>query len=46
MHGRVRGWDQGVNYIRTVLPVQDTSCQYRNNGVTFTNRKIDEHIRG
>lgn len=38
MHERVRGWDQGVNYIRTGFPV--------NNGVTFTKREINEHMRG
>lgn len=46
MHDGVRGWDQAVNYIRSGFPVLHTSCQSRNNGVTFTNEKIDEHIRG
>lgn len=44
VHERVRGWDQGVNYIRTGFPAQYTSRQNRNNGVTFTNWDINEHI--
>lgn len=46
MHERVRGWDQGVTYIRTGFPAQSTSCQRRNSGVTFANRGINEHVRG